>query len=143
MGNRVGPIILIEDDPDDLYVLMDVFKDLQVPNELKCFTNPMDAYTYLQTTSDKPFIIFSDINMPQMSGADLKRKINENTQIRRKSIPFVFMTTTSAHEAVLDAYESLAQGFFTKPDNMEALRHMVEMILNYWKISKHPDPNLT
>jgi CheY-like chemotaxis protein len=143
MGSRIGPIIIIDDDNDDQDLLRDVFQNLKVPNELKFFNNAADVYTYLEITTDKPFIIFSDINMPVMSGADLKRKINETTHIRRKSIPFVFLTTTSAHEAVLDAYESLAQGFFTKPDNMEALLHMIEMILNYWKISKHPDPNLT
>jgi CheY-like chemotaxis protein len=143
MGSRIGPIIIIEDDIDDQDLLKDVFRNLKVTNELKFFNNAADVYSYLETTTDKPFIIFSDINMPVMSGANLKRKINETAHIRRKSIPFVFLTTTSAHEAVLDAYESLAQGFFTKPDNMEAFRHMIEMILNYWKISKHPDPNLT
>jgi len=142
MGNRIGPILIIEDDIDDQEDLKEVFLGLNVINELKFFSNCFDAYQYLETTSAKPFLIFSDINLPGMSGADLKRKINANTYLRRKSIPFVFLTTASSNNAVLDAYESIAQGFFTKPNDMESLRHMIEMILNYWKISKHPDPNL-
>jgi CheY-like chemotaxis protein len=142
MGNRIGPIIIIEDDEDDQQILREVFERLHVPNELKFFGNAEDAYAYLETTTDKPFLIFSDINLPRMSGAELKKKINVNEKIRRKSIPFVFLTTTSAHQAVLDAYESLAQGFFTKPNNLTSLERMIEMILNYWKISRHPDPNL-
>jgi len=142
MGNRIGPILIIEDDIDDQEDLKEVFLSLNVINELKFFNNCYDAYQYLEVTTDKPFLIFSDINLPGMSGAELKRKINVNTYLRRKSIPFVFLTTTSSHNAVLDAYESLAQGFFTKPNTMESLKHMIEMILNYWKISKHPDPNL-
>jgi CheY-like chemotaxis protein len=142
MGNRIGPIIIIEDDIDDQEDLKEVFQGLNAPNELKFFDNCNDAYRYLETTHDKPFLIFSDINLPGMSGAELKKKINENAALRRKSIPFVFLTTTSNHNAVLDAYESIAQGFFTKPNNMESLKQMIEMILNYWKISKHPDPNL-
>jgi CheY-like chemotaxis protein len=143
MSYRLGPIIIIEDDPDDQDILREVFHSLKVPNELKFFSQCDDAYQYLDTTTDKPFIVFSDINLPKMSGAELKHKINEATHIRRKSIPFVFLTTTSAHEAVLDAYESLAQGFFTKPNDIQSLRKMVEMILNYWKLSRHPNPNLT
>jgi CheY-like chemotaxis protein len=77
-----------------------------------------------------------------MSGAELKEKINENTQMRRKSIPYVFLTTTSEHHAVLNAYESLSQGFFTKPDNFDSLKKMIEMILNYWKLARHPNPSL-
>lgn len=141
MGSRVGPIIVIEDDQDDQEILKEIFQSLNVPNELLFFGRSEDAFAYLETTTEKPFIILSDINLPGMSGADMKREINKNTHVRRKSIPFVFLTTTSAHNAVMDAYESLAQGFFTKPNNMEALKHMIEMILNYWKISRHPDPN--
>ena len=142
MGNRLGPIIIIEDDIDDQEILKEVLQSLNVPNELKVFDNCMDAYTYLETTPDKPFLIFSDINLPQMSGAELKKQINENAQMRRKSIPFVFLTTTSAHNAVLDAYENLSQGFFTKPNNINSLKQMIEMILNYWKIARHPNPDL-
>ena len=143
MGSRTGPIVIIEDDEDDQQVLREVFGSLDVINEVKTFDNCYDAYTYLQTTKDQPFLIFSDINLPGMSGAELKKKINADTYLRRKSIPFVFLTTTSANSAILDAYESIAQGFFTKPNDMASLKHMIEMILNYWKICKHPDPNLT
>lgn len=142
MANRIGPIMIIEDDPDDQAVLKEAFENLKVSNPLRFFSNGQEAYHYLENTTEKPFLVFSDINLPGMSGAELKRKINSVEHIRRRSIPFVFLTTTSAHAAVMDAYESLAQGFFTKPDNMKALQQMLEMILNYWKLSRHPNPNL-
>lgn len=142
MGYRLGPIVIIEDDVDDQELLKEVLLGLKVPNTLRIFSDCDAAYQYLETTTEKPFLIFSDINLPGMSGADLKRKINVNDGVRRKSIPFIFLTTTSNHHAVLDGYESLAQGFFTKPNSMEALKHMVEMIINYWKISRHPNPDL-
>jgi CheY-like chemotaxis protein len=94
--------------------------------------NPLLIYNFTST-------LYAD----DLQRAELKRKINEIPHIRRKSIPFVFLTTTSAHEAVMDAYESLAQGFFTKPNDVASLKNMIEMILNYWKISRHPNPNLT
>lgn len=142
MAYRLGPIVIIEDDPDDQVVLQEAFENLKVPNPLRFFNNGKDAYHYLDTTTEKPFLVFSDINLPGLSGAELKRQINSVTHIRRRSIPFVFLTTTSAHAAVMEAYESLAQGFFTKPNNMKSLEQMLEMILNYWKLSRHPDPNL-
>jgi CheY-like chemotaxis protein len=139
---RLGPIIIIEDDADDQEIMKDVFNSLNVPNKLKIFSTCIEAYQYLETTSDKPFLIFSDINLPGMSGAELKKKINENVQLRRKSIPYVFLTTTSEHQVVLDAYESLSQGFFTKPNNIADLKRMIEMILTYWKLARHPNPSL-
>jgi CheY-like chemotaxis protein len=139
---RIGPIILVEDDLDDQEMMREVFSQLKLPNEIKVFDTAIAAYDYLLTTTDKPFIIFSDVNLPKMTGAQLKKKINENDMLRRRSIPFVFLTTTSSHPAVLEAFDNNAQGFFTKPHDMRSLREMVEMILNYWKLSRHPDPNL-
>ncbi|RYZ20559.1 MAG: response regulator [Chitinophagaceae bacterium] len=139
---RTGPIIVIEDDKDDRDLLAEVFQELKVINEVKYFDDCKDAYEYLKATKDKPFIIFSDINLPGMSGAELKRRINEDTGLRRKSIPYIFLSTTSSHAAVMEAYESLSQGFFTKPNNVTALRDMMGMILNYWKIARHPNPGL-
>jgi CheY-like chemotaxis protein len=139
---RIGPIILVEDDLDDQDLMKEVFKELGVENELKFFTSAIDAYDYLDSTTDKPFIIFSDVNLPRMSGAELKKKINQNDKLRKKSIPFIFLTTTSSHTAVAEAYDNLAQGFFTKPHDMKSLREMVNMILDYWKLCKHPNPAL-
>jgi CheY-like chemotaxis protein len=139
---RRGPIIVIDDDEDDRELMAEVFKSINVINELKYFDNCIEAYEYLSNTNDKPFVIFSDFNLPIMSGAEFKRKINANDQLRRKSIPFVFLTTSSSHELVLESYDILAQGFFTKPLNFDALKHMVEMILNYWKVCRHPNTDL-
>jgi CheY-like chemotaxis protein len=141
--SRIGPILIIEDDLDDQDLMKDVFLSIGVPNELKFFQSCIDAYDYLATTQDKPFVIFSDVNLPKMSGAELKKKINANDELRRKSIPFIFLTTTSSDAAVLDAYDNLAQGFFTKPHDINSLKNMVGMILDYWKICKHPNPSET
>ncbi|GAA4338483.1 response regulator [Flaviaesturariibacter amylovorans] len=139
---RTGPIIIIDDDKDDRDLLAEVFASLEVINKLKFFESCTDAYTYLKTTRDKPFIIFSDINVPGMSGAELKRLINQDPALRRKSIPYIFLSTTTNHAAVLESYENLSQGFFSKPNDFKALVHMVEMILNYWKIARHPNADL-
>jgi CheY-like chemotaxis protein len=139
---RIGPIILVEDDLDDQEMMKEVFAVLKVPNEIKVFDTAVAAFEYLVTTTDKPFIIFSDVNLPKMTGAELKKKINDNDKLRKRSIPFVFLTTTSTHTTVLEAFDNNAQGFFTKPHDMRSLQEMVEMILNYWKLSRHRDPNL-
>jgi CheY-like chemotaxis protein len=139
---RIGPIIIVEDDLDDQDLIREVFESLEVPNELNFFTSAVDAYEYLKHTNDKPFIIFSDMNLPKMTGAEFKKKINENDRLRKLSIPFVFLTTTSSHSAVLTAYDNNAQGFFTKPHDMRSFKEMLALILNYWKLCRHPDPNL-
>ncbi|GAA4334735.1 hypothetical protein GCM10023184_29030 [Flaviaesturariibacter amylovorans] len=82
------------------------------------------------------------MNLPGMTGAQLKAVINNDKRLLRKSIPFVFLTTSTHSDEVLQAYENLAQGYFTKPLTFANFCEMVDMILRYWKIARHPDANL-
>ena len=133
-----GPIIIIEDDVDDQELLREVFKELQVSNILRFFNSCVHALNYLATTIEKPFLIISDINLPAMSGLDLCRKIVENESLKMKSIPFVFLSTTSDQHVIIQAYQMFVQGFFVKPGSVQELKEMIRMIVDYWKVCRHP-----
>jgi CheY-like chemotaxis protein len=135
---KSGPIIIVEDDRDDQEVLKEVFTELQVPNVLHFFSSCIDAFNYLLTTIERPFLIISDINIPAMSGFELKEKINENEMLRRKNIPFVFLSTTSETTAIAKAYDLLAHGYFIKPVTLTDIKEMIIKIVDYWKISSRP-----
>lgn len=139
MSSRNGPIIIIEDDVDDQEMFCLVLEELQLPNEIKVFDNCPDALNYLMDTPDKPFLIISDINLPTMSGLEMRRRITESARLRKKSIPFVFLSTSSKMQFVETAYELLVQGYFTKPDSLAELKEMMRMIVGYWKVCKHPN----
>ena len=86
---HTGPIIIVDDDVDDQGIIIDIFKDMGLGNELICFTNSCDALTFLRTTDKKPAFILSDINMPQKNGLQFKAEIDEDETLRMKSIPFI------------------------------------------------------
>src|SRR5687768_2818899 len=92
---KSGPIILVEDDADDEDIFEEVLKELKVYNKIVWFINAKDAMEYLKATSEQPFIIFCDINLPGLSGIEMKRKIDADKELRRKSIPFVFYSTAA------------------------------------------------
>lgn len=50
-----GPIILIEDDPDDQQILREVFADLGVKNGLQFFCDCDEAFAHLMSIREKPF----------------------------------------------------------------------------------------
>jgi CheY-like chemotaxis protein len=135
---KSGPIIIVEDDHDDQEVLKEVFTELQVPNMLRFFSSCIDAFNYLMTTVERPFLIISDINIPAMNGLELKEKINQNEALRRKNIPFVFLSTTSETSTIAKAYDLLAQGYFIKPVKLTEIKEMVLKIVDYWKVASRP-----
>ena len=127
-----GPIVVIEDDLDDQELLEETFKALNYPNKVIFFTDGYKALEYIQKTEIQPFIIISDINMPAIYGLELRRKIQNNEDLKLKCIPYLFFTTGANRNAVYDAYAMSAQGFFIKPNNMAALQDVIRKIIDYW-----------
>lgn len=134
-----GPIISIEDDADDQFLIKSVIEELDITNELLFFNNGVEALLYLETTRDQPFLIICDINMPVMNGLELRERIDKNEYLRRKSIPFVFLSTADNPLVIETAYESTIQGFFKKENSFEDLKTRIRVIYDYWSYCLHPN----
>jgi len=137
--NKGGPIIIIEDDLDDQEIFSEVFNEINCKNKILFFEDGELALEYLTTTEIEPFIIFSDINMPKLNGMQLRAKIHENEDLRLKSIPYLFFSTSAEQQHVVDAYSKSIQGFFIKPSNYGELRTTLKTIVSYWEACVSPN----
>ncbi|MCW3105070.1 MAG: response regulator [Bacteroidetes bacterium] len=131
--------MIIEDDKDDQEILAEVFKELNYRNEILFYNDGQEALDYLTNTDTEPFIIFSDINMPKLGGMALRAKIHENEDLRIKSIPYLFFSTSAEQEHVVDAYSKSVQGFFIKPAEFEEIRSTMKIIVEYWQKCVSPN----
>lgn len=130
---------MIDDDADECQLIEEALARLNIPNRLLCFSDGKEAIAYLTETTERPFLILSDINMPGMGGLELRRHINENENLKRKSIPFIFLTTSATPHAVGEAYKMSVQGFFEKPHDMREIAGLLKEICSYWKRCRHPN----
>ncbi len=130
-----SPIIIVEDDHDDCELLLEVFREIGVKNQFRCFTTPLPAIDYLRNTTETPFIIISDVNMPMMNGLKFKKVINEDPVISNKRIPFVLLSTSKENKLIEQAFHLSVQGYFQKPDDVESLKGIARAIVEYWKHS--------
>lgn len=137
--SKRGPIIIAEDDIDEREILIQAFNSMGVRNEIKFFDHGQLVLDYLSNTTDKPFIILCDINLPVMNGIELREAIDQNEILRRKSIPFIFLTTYSSPESVNKAYEMTVQGFFIKENTIQAIVQSLQCIVEYWSKCRHPN----
>lgn len=139
---KSGPIVIVEDDADDQYLIQRTFEKLKVKNKTRFFTNGKDALEYLEnleTLKENPFIILCDINMPVMNGLELKENIHKNERLRKRSIPFIFLTTSAQKADVDKAYSMMVQGYFEKSASMEEFEGIIRLIIKYWTDCKHPN----
>jgi CheY-like chemotaxis protein len=91
--------------------------------ELDCLTSAGEALKYLE--NNKPDIILLDIEMPEMDGYELARKIKQ----RGHAAPIIFITANSARQNVDKAIEVGASGLLMKPLDPKQLRNKLREVL--------------
>lgn len=133
-----GPIIIVDDDDDDHYILKRVCEKLGVTTPINFFSDGRRLLDYLRTTTERPFIILCDVNMPVMNGLELKRQIDHDEFIKKKGIPFIFFSTSAMSSIVRDAFSMSVQGFFLKAQSLDELEKTLSIIFDYWARCEHP-----
>ena len=134
-----GPVIIVEDDPNDAEVIVAAIKEIGIPNEARVMNKAEEAYDYLHTTKEQPFLILCDIRMPQTDGLALRDRIMKNEYLRKKSIPFIFFTGMVSQDIINTAYDLEVQGFYQKAFSYQGIKDQLLAIFIYWKHSLHPN----
>ena len=138
--SKLGPIVIVEDDLDDQEMVQEAMEELGIKNKLVFFDRAVKAFDFLKSVREQPFLILSDVNLPIQNGIEFKRQIDEDNDLRRKSIPFVFYSTAVDKNSVDTAYQELTvQGFFKKKNTYDELKKDLKLIVDYWKTCKHPN----
>jgi CheY-like chemotaxis protein len=130
---KTGPIIIIDDDPDDQEMIQRVLSRLSLENEIRKFYDGEEALHYFEHSQEQPFLVLCDINMPLMNGLELKKNLDATEYLKKKSMPFVFLTTTADSNQIRKAYSMTIQGFFQKGQSYDELKEVITNIVLYWK----------
>jgi CheY-like chemotaxis protein len=132
-------IVMVDDDLDMHFIYQKVFQKLGLLSSLRLFENGKDALQYLKHSADDVKIIFSDINMPEMDGIQLRTAINNEFSFNCRTIPFIFLSTTARELEVENAYELMVQGFFEKGTTMGEIENVIAVAIDYWNKCRVPE----
>lgn len=95
--------------------------------EFKSYINPVELLEALQGGSENFDLLISDVNMPQMNGLDLVRKIKSDERYKTK--PILILTTESSNEMKMTGKEIGVTGWMVKPFSDEKLVKSLKMVL--------------
>ena len=135
---KTNPIYIVDDDKDDEDLIREAFNELGIKNELRFFSSGEGVLNELNNNSTVPFVIISDVNLPRMSGFELREKVLNESSIRDKSIPFIFCSTSASEAQVKRAYDLSAHGFFLKGRTYNELKNKIQEMVKYWSDSLTP-----
>ncbi len=139
MKPQDGPILVIDDDLEDLELIKEVFESINVNNEVLFFTSGQELLYFLRNSKKQALVILCDVNMPVMNGFSLREEINNDAVLRVKSIPFVFLSTSAKPSEVNKAYTLTVQGYLKKPNSFSAYQNLLKDTVAYWCNCLHPN----
>jgi CheY-like chemotaxis protein len=117
MHKELIHVLLVEDDEIDCEMVKRAFRQHEMPNPLLCVTNGREALLVLRGDNgyaplSSPYIILTDINMPQMNGIEFLRELRGDSQLNQ-SVVFV-LTSSQRDEDIMEAYGLQVAGYFAK-----------------------------
>jgi len=128
-------ILLIEDNPGDVRLTVEVFKEGKLANKITAVEDGVEAMAYLHregryANAVRPGLILLDLNLPRKDGREVLEDIKRDEDL--KSIPVVILTTSKAEEDVLRSYNSHANCYITKPVDLNQFIRVVRMVEDFW-----------
>lgn len=125
-----NPIVIIEDDPNDVDIIVAAHDLLNIPNKLKVFKDSFGVLNYLTEPSVQPLLVVSDVNLPKVDGISLYQNLLTIPDFVAKRIPYVFFSTAPNRTSIGARISGC--GYFVKPQNYFDYVELVQRILLYW-----------
>ncbi len=131
-------ILLVEDDPNDIFLMKRALKHAEIVNPLKMACNGQEAINYLSGTeefSDRaqfplPTVVFLDLKLPYKSGFEVLQWIRSQPSLA--SVVVVVLTSSSEERDIKESYRLGARSFLVKPPTQGMLSELMLSLRDYW-----------
>jgi CheY-like chemotaxis protein len=128
-------ILLVEDNPADVRLTQENFKEGKILNNLHVVKDGEEAMAFLHRKDKyadavRPDLILLDLNLPKKDGREVLAEIKTDEEL--KSIPVVILTISKAEEDILKSYNLHANCYIIKPIDIEQFNKIVRSIEDFW-----------
>lgn len=138
------PILLVEDDPNDVWLVKHAFQNASLPNPLRMVSDGQEAIDYLRglgqygDRSAFPFprLVLLDLKMPRLNGFDVISWMRRHYP--SKLTPIIVLSSSALPQDVNRSYELGANAYMVKPADFRALERLFRTIADFWNAGEAP-----
>ncbi len=132
------PILLVDDNEDDVFFMRRGLKNAAIGNPLFVAEHGQAAIDFLAGNGEfadrrqypLPFLIFLDLKMPVKSGLEVLEWIRQQRALQ--GILILILSTSREESDVQRAYSLGANSYLVKPPNAALLTELLRLVKNYW-----------
>ncbi|MFN7144293.1 MAG: response regulator [Myxococcota bacterium] len=144
MSRPIQPVLYVEDDDNDVFLMKRAFRRLAIAMPLEVVSDGKLAIAYLSGTGpyqDRerypvPRVVLLDLSLPGRHGLDVLQWIRHEAGLA--GVPVVVLSSSNQQRDVQRAYLLGADGYLLKPGDPDELLRIVRRVQGYWLVEDRP-----
>jgi CheY-like chemotaxis protein len=139
------PILLVEDNPNDLELTLIALERSQLANQVVVVRDGAEALDYLYARSShqerlhgNPAVVLLDLKLPKLDGLEVLQTIRSDAQL--KSIPVVMLTSSKEESDLVRSYELGVNAYVVKPVEFTDFVAAIADLGIFWAVLNEPPP---
>lgn len=137
-------IVMVEDDEGHARLIEKNIRRAGVNNEILSFRDGTSALAHLYGANGKeaptvgrPCLVLLDLNLPDMTGIDILKRLKAHEQTRR--VPVIVLTTTDDSREIERCYDLGANVYITKPLNYDSFANAIRQLGLFLSVMQVPE----
>lgn len=133
------PILLVEDNPQDLDLTLRAFKRRNLANPIEVARDGQEALDFIprwEAGETLPLVILLDLKLPKVDGLEVLRHLRATPA--SATLPVVVLTSSAEDRDVQTAYRLHANSYIVKPVDFNKFMEVATQIELYWCLLNHP-----
>jgi CheY-like chemotaxis protein len=145
MNRTFRPILLAEDNANDVELILAAFQEAKLANEIVVTRDGEAALDYLYRRGEHtgrktaaPALVLLDLKMPRVDGREVLRQIRQDPDLR--TIPVVVLTSSKEDNDLLQTYELGTNAYVVKPVAFHDFISAVSKVGVFWVLLNELPP---
>lgn len=143
--NKLGRILMVEDDPEDVELTLTALEEYNVANEIIVVHDGEEALDYLyyrrqfqKRSTDNPAVILLDLKLPKVDGLEVLKQVKSNEEL--KMIPVVVLTSSNQEKDMVASYQLGVNAYVVKPVHFHEFVNAIRELGVFWAVINEPPP---
>ena len=143
--NRLGHILLVEDNLNDIELTTAALKRNHLLNEIVVARHGGEALDYLYRRgsfqgreSGNPIVVLLDLKMPKVDGLEVLRQLKGDPSMKR--IPVVMLTSSRQETDLVRSYDLGTNAYVVKPVGFDQFADAIRQLGIFWAVINEPPP---
>jgi DNA-binding response OmpR family regulator len=143
--NKLGRILLVEDDPKDVELTLTALEEYNLANEVIVVRDGEEALEYLYSrgkfktrSSDNPSVMLLDLKLPKVDGLEVLKQIKSEEKLRM--VPVVVLTSSKEEKDMVASYRLGVNAYVVKPVDFHEFVNAIKELGIFWAVINQPPP---